>query len=81
MPLYDVRCTACQHEFEALVRGGNEPVCEACGGRDLERLLSLPAVQSEVTREAGMRAARRRDQAQAKDRVHEQVKYERSHND
>lgn len=81
MPLYDYRCRTCQHQFEALVLKGKEPTCGKCSGSDLERLLSLPAVKSETTRALAMSAAKRRDKAQAKDRAHEQAKYERSHND
>ena len=40
MPLYDFRCRACAHEFEALVRAGHDPVCPACGAADLEKLLT-----------------------------------------
>lgn len=81
MPLYDYRCRTCEHQFEGLVLRGKEPACEKCGGADLERLLSLPAVKSETTKALAMAAAKRRDKAEAKDRAHEQAKYERSHND
>ena len=70
MPIYEYRCKSCDHQFETLVRSGETPVCAACGAVDLERLLSLPAVDSEGS-----------DAAQAKDKTHEQLKYERSHND
>src|SRR5204862_7078877 len=40
MPLYDFRCRACGHEFEALVRPPAAPVCSSCASGDLERLLS-----------------------------------------
>jgi putative FmdB family regulatory protein len=79
MPLYDFACGACGAESELLVRGGATPVCPACGSETLERLPSLPAVRSSTTRDGAMRDARKRDAAQAKDRVHEQAKYERNH--
>ena len=44
-------------------------------------LLSLPSVNSDGTRARALGAAKKRDSAQAKDRAHEQLKYERSHND
>jgi hypothetical protein len=47
----------------------------------LERVLSLPAVNSEGTRARSLAAAKRRDTAQATERTNEQLKYERSHND
>ena len=52
MPIYEYRCRACAHAFEALVRGGVAPPCPACGATDLERLLSLFAVDSEASRQA-----------------------------
>lgn len=40
MPLYSYRCSACAHEFEALVSGADKPVCPSCGAATLERLIS-----------------------------------------
>jgi len=81
MPIYEYACRSCNHQFETLVRGGKTPVCTECGSADLERLFSLPTVNSEGTRERALGAAKRRDAAQATERTHEQLKYERSHND
>jgi len=81
MPIYEYTCKACEHQFETLVRGGETPVCAACGSADLERLLSMPTVSSEGSRTRALGAAKKRDTAQAKDNAHEQAKYERSHND
>jgi putative FmdB family regulatory protein len=81
MPIYEYRCNSCETEFETLVRGGETPVCVACGSADLERVISLPAVKSDDTRAKALGAAKRRDAAQAKDKAHEQLKYERSHED
>jgi putative FmdB family regulatory protein len=79
MPLYDYVCGACGAESELLVRGATTPVCPKCGSETMERLPSLPAVRSSSTQDVAMRSARRRDAAQAKDRIHEQAKYERNH--
>ena len=82
MPIFDFRCAGCGTESELLVRGAAAPlpVCPACGGETLERLPSFGgAVRSDTTRDVVMREARRRDAAQAKDRIHEQAKYERNH--
>jgi putative FmdB family regulatory protein len=81
MPIYEYACNACGHQFEALVRRGDEPACPSCGANDLDRLLSLPYVKSATTKEQALRAARRRDQAQGTERMQEQIRYERSHND
>ena len=81
MPIYEYSCTRCDHQFEALIRGGTVPACPACGSEELSRVVSLPAVNSEQTRARALGAAKRRDTTEAKDRAHEQLKYERSHND
>lgn len=81
MPIFDFRCTSCRHEFEALVRGAGSPPCPSCGKEAPEKLLSLPAVKTASTHGLAMAAAKRRDQAQGKDRMHEQRKYELSHDD
>ncbi|MDF1506217.1 zinc ribbon domain-containing protein [Roseisolibacter sp. H3M3-2] len=79
MPLYDFRCLTCDAENELLVRGSAPPACPACGGANLERLVSLPAIRSETTRDVMMRGAKKRDAAQAKDRINQQAAYERNH--
>ncbi|HZI75147.1 MAG TPA: FmdB family zinc ribbon protein, partial [Gemmatimonadales bacterium] len=43
MPIYDYRCATCSHRFEQLVRGSQAVTCPQCSGRNLERLISLPA--------------------------------------
>lgn len=81
MPIYEYMCKQCAHQFETLVRAGTAPTCVACGSTELERLFSTPAVNSDSTRERALGAAKKRDAAQAKDKAHEQLKYERSHDD
>jgi putative FmdB family regulatory protein len=79
MPVYDFACKTCEHRFEALVRGTAQPVCPSCGAKDLERLLSLPAIQSDATRAKALKAAKKRDAGVAQDRVQDQLRYEQSH--
>lgn len=43
MPIYTYRCTACDAEFDQLVRSETKVACPGCRGRKLERLMSLPA--------------------------------------
>ncbi len=52
MPIYEYRCRACDRTFEALVRAGDTPACPACAATELERLVSLFAVDSDGTRQA-----------------------------
>lgn len=79
MPIYEYACTECGHEFELLVRGEMTPACPACESQDLERRMSLPRVKSSSTHDLAMRAAKKRDASQAKDRMHERIRYEESH--
>lgn len=79
MPIYEYSCKACDHQFEALIRGQKTPVCPSCQSEDLERLLSLPRVKSDSTRDLAMRAAKKRDASQATERMHTQLQYEQSH--
>ena len=81
MPLFDFRCNSCGNEFEGLVRRETLPACPKCSSHDLERMLSLPAVQSETTRAKAMRAAKQRDQRQGAEREHAQRQYEANHDD
>ena len=81
MPIYEYCCVRCGTEFEALVLGKTEPRCPSCESQDIERVLSLPTVHSSSTRAMSMRAAKKRDRAQATERVVEQKKYEEAHND
>lgn len=44
MPLYDFKCPACGHDFEALVRLSDPaPDCPLCGTRS-EKQISAPAI-------------------------------------
>jgi putative FmdB family regulatory protein len=44
MPIYEYRCTSCQHRFEKLVRGEAQPSCPRCDSAALHRLVSGFAV-------------------------------------
>jgi putative FmdB family regulatory protein len=81
VPIFEYHCNACGAEFELLVRSATVPACEKCGATDLQKLLSLPAIQSETTHALAMRAARRRDRAQGTEREAAQAEYERNHDD
>ena len=43
MPVYEYRCNKCRSKFSLLVRGFSEtpePVCDACGSKEVSRLFS-----------------------------------------
>lgn len=85
MPMFDFVCTACQHEFEALVRNTSEgatvPACPACGSTALEKQMSLPSLKTSGTHAKAMAAAKRRDARQGQERVAAQREYELNHDD
>ena len=43
MPLFEYRCRPCDHQFEALVRNGELPICPQCGATTIEKLMSAAA--------------------------------------
>ena len=79
MPIYEYSCQECDDDFEELVRGEEVPVCPSCGTENIERQMSLPRVHSQSTKALCMRAAKKRDAGQAKDRMHDRLHYEESH--
>jgi putative FmdB family regulatory protein len=80
MPLYDFRCRGCGHEFEALVRPGDDgAACPACKGRDVERLLSTFAVSYAEKTQAAARDSRKRQIASRKDALIAEEEYRQKH--
>ena len=64
MPIYEFRCNACGHEFEKLVLpwlegSSDKPKCASCQCEDVERMLSLFAVDSEGTRKTHLADGRK----------------------
>ena len=57
MPLYSYRCTGCDTPFETLVRSSEIPACPSCGSGQLERLVSLPALEGKTRQVMGMARA------------------------
>ena len=80
MPIFDFSCRSCANKFEALVRK-NVPVCPRCQSEDLEKLLSLPVVRSEGTKQKTMAQSQRQGKAIAAEREYTQRQYEASHED
>ena len=83
MPLYDFRCTACDAEFEALVRPPTPPACPACGGAELERRLAgfSFSVRSEGLSQAARRAVQKQQASQRADHAAYQDESEKKHLD
>ena len=81
MPIFEYSCRSCQAQFELLIRGGASPACPSCGGVDLEKLLSLPAIKSENTHRNALAAAQKRDRKLGSEQAAAQREYELKHND
>jgi putative FmdB family regulatory protein len=83
MPLYDYRCRACRHEFEALVRPPALPACPSCASADLERLLSgfSFSVRSGGLSKAARRAVQKQQASQKADHAAYQEEIEKKHLD
>ena len=67
MPLFDFRCRACGHAFEALVRTQDAPPqCPNCKSADLERQLPTFAVSSAEKLQAAADKKRHKEAAVAR---------------
>jgi putative FmdB family regulatory protein len=80
MPLYDFRCRGCGHEFETLVRPGDDtPTCPSCKGRDIERLLSTFALSYAEKTRAAAKASRKQQIAARQDALIADEEYRQKH--
>jgi putative FmdB family regulatory protein len=80
MPIYEYSCRSCGNRFDFLLLGKEEVACPACSGKDLERLFSAPGqVKAGAVSDLAMRAAKKRDKAQGRERMEEQRIYEHQH--
>jgi putative FmdB family regulatory protein len=79
MPIYEYECRACHHRFEQLVLASTTPECPACGGQSLERLVSLFAVDSEMTGSSALKTARQQSDRMRRDKIHAEHEYIHKH--
>ena len=49
MPLFEFRCSVCHEDVELLVRREEQPTCPKCGGKRMEKLLSVAAAPAGMT--------------------------------
>ena len=81
MPIYEYKCRACGEQFEALVRASDTPECPSCHARDLERLISMFAVDSADTRQNSLSGARKKHAAVERDRQTAELERHHKHDD
>ena len=79
MPIHEYACRTCHHRFETLVRASDTPHCPSCQGADLERLISMFAVNSEGSRTLSLNAARRQNARVTRDKAQADLEYDRTH--
>ena len=79
MPIYEYECRACAHRFEAIVRASDTPKCPSCEGQDLERLISLFAVDSDGTRKNSISSAQQKNARTTREKNHADFEYDRKH--
>lgn len=79
MPIYEYQCRACGHRFEGLVLAGKTPACPKCQSEDLDRLLSMFAVNTAERSQAAIKAARTRYQRSQRDKQTHEAEEIREH--
>ena len=82
MPIYEYACRSCHARFERFIRpaptGEAEVVvCPSCHGSDVERLLSMFAVNSESTQQAHLRQARKVGMKEYREKQHAETEMKR----
>ncbi|QTA92679.1 FmdB family zinc ribbon protein [Desulfonema magnum] len=40
MPIYEYHCDKCNHNFECLVLGSDQPECPSCNSKEVNKLIS-----------------------------------------
>lgn len=81
MPIYEYKCQACGHRFEQLILHSSTPECPSCQSRELERLISMFAVDSDGTRTLASTAGRRRNVQNRRDQNDADITYHKKHDD
>ena len=82
MPIYEYACRSCHARFERFIRptqtGEPEVVaCPSCQGSDIERLLSMFAVNSEGTQQTHLRQARKDNMKEYREKQHSDAEMQR----
>ena len=79
MPIYEYECRGCGHRFEAIVRLNESPACPSCQGKDLERLISMFAVDAPGTRSKALSAIQKSNAKVSNDKAWADFEYDKNH--
>lgn len=83
MPIYEYVCRGCRHRFEALVRLSDTDAvaCPSCRSRDLEKLISMFAPNSEGTQKKALSSIQRANAKVTLDKAVAERDYDKAHRD
>ena len=82
LPIFEYRCRTCGHQFEVLTLPSSAftaPACTSCQSLDVEKRLSLFAVDSEGSRQSARAAGTKLAAATTRDKLHAQREYKEKH--
>lgn len=79
MPIFEFKCRACGHRFEAIVRPRTEVACLSCQGSDLEKLISIPSVSTSGTKKLSVTSAQKKNAGTTRDKAWADYEYDRKH--
>ena len=79
MPIYEYECRDCSHRFEAIVRQNESPACPSCQSLNLERLISLFAVDAPGTRSKSLSAIQKKNAKVSNDKAWADYEYDKKH--
>ena len=82
MPIYEYECRDCKHRFEAIVRLSEAsvcPSCPSCESANVERLISLFAVDAPGTRSKALSAIQKTNAKVSNDKAWADFEYDKKH--
>ena len=79
MPIYEYECRDCSHRFEAIVRSNESAACPSCHSLNLERLISLFAVDAPGTRSKSLSAIQKTNAKVTNDKAWADYEYDKKH--
>jgi putative FmdB family regulatory protein len=79
MPIYEYECRDCHHRFEAIVRVAESATCPSCQSANLERLISMFAVDAPGTRSKALSAIQKTNAKVTNDKLWADYEYDKKH--